>query len=95
MNDQAKYERARKKVEEIRGFYYHLLVYVLVNVLLFLTNILTSRGDWWFYWPLFGWGIGIAVHAFSIFAGSGLWGRDWEERKIKQLMEKDRQQDDS
>jgi len=94
MNDQARYERAKKKVEEIRGFYIHLLVYVLVNSFLFLTNFLTSRGDWWFYWTSVGWGIGVAAHAFSLFVGRGLWGKDWEERKIKQIMEKDRQQPD-
>ena len=94
MNDQARYESAKKRVGEIRGFYYHILAYVLVNAFLFLTNFLTSRGNWWFYWTLIGWGIGVTVHAFSVFVGPGLWGKDWEERKIKQLMEKDRQRHD-
>ncbi len=94
MSDQERYERARKQVEEIRGFYYHLLVYVLVNAFLIITNILTSPGDWWFHWALFGWGIGVAVHWFSVFAGGGLLGKDWEERKIKQLMEKDQRRGD-
>ena len=88
MDDQAGYERAKKRVEDIRGFYHHLLIYVLVNAFLFVLNILTSPGDLWFYWPLLLWGIGIVAHAASVFASGGLWGKDWEERKIKQLMEK-------
>jgi hypothetical protein len=76
-------------MEEIRGFYTHLVVYVLVNLFLLVLNVLTSRGDWWFYWPLFGWGIGVVAHAFSVFSGFGVWGKDWEERKIKELMNRE------
>lgn len=90
MDEQARYEKARKRVEEIRGFYTHLLIYILVNVGLFILNLVTSRGDFWFYWPLFGWGIGILAHALSVFGPRRLWGSDWEERKIKELMDKDR-----
>ncbi|MFH1501654.1 MAG: 2TM domain-containing protein [Candidatus Eisenbacteria bacterium] len=90
MDDQTGYERAKKRVEELKGFYHHLLVYVLVNLFLFVLNVLTSRGDWWFYWPLLGWGVGLGAHAASVFAGRGFWGKEWEERKIKQIMEKER-----
>jgi hypothetical protein len=89
MDDQSAYERAKRRMEEIRGFYTHLLVYAVVNAFLFLVNWLNSPGDWWFYWPLLGWGIGVVAHGLSVFAGGGFWGKDWEERKIKQLMEKD------
>ena len=95
MDDEAGYERAKKRVEGIRGFYQHLLVYLLVNAFLFVLNMLTSPGDLWFYWPLLFWGIGIVAHAVSVFASGGLWGKDWEERKIKQLMEKDPRRVDS
>jgi hypothetical protein len=89
MDDQAAYEHAKKRVGELRDFYTHLMVYVLVNLFLFVLNLLTSPGAWWFYWPLLGWGIGIVAHALSVFSGTAFWGKDWEDRKIKQLMEKD------
>lgn len=88
MDEQAGYQRAKQRVEEIKGFYQHLLVYVLVNVFLFVLNILTSPGSLWFFWPLLGWGIGIVAHAATVFACGGLLGKEWEERKIKQLMDK-------
>jgi hypothetical protein len=87
MDEQARYERARKRVEEIKGFYTHLLIYVLVNAGLLLINLVTDRGDWWFFYPLFGWGIGIVAHAVSVF---GIWGFAWEERKIKAIMDRER-----
>jgi hypothetical protein len=46
------------------GFRLHLIIYVAVNVLLLVVNLLTSPDKLWFYWPLLGWGIGLAGHAF-------------------------------
>jgi hypothetical protein len=87
--DEVKYQRAQKRVEAIRGFYIHLGVYLLVNVCLFLINITTSPGEFWFYWVLLGWGIGVAAHAFSVFGANRMLGPDWEEKKIKEIMEKE------
>jgi hypothetical protein len=92
MDEQARYDRARKRVEEIKGFYTHLMVYILVNIGLFILNILTSRRDFWFYWPLVGWGIGVLAHAGSVFGPGKFWGPAWEERKIKELMDKEGRQ---
>ena len=90
MDEQALYERAKKRVEEIKGFYAHLMTYVLVNLALIVLNMVTSPRDLWFFWPLFGWGIGVVAHAASVFGPGRLWGAAWEERKIKELKEKDR-----
>jgi hypothetical protein len=89
MDEQARYEKARRRVEEIRGFYSHLLTYVLVNVALLVLNLITFPGSLWFYWPLFGWGVGVLAHAASVFGPGRLWGPEWEERKIKELMKKE------
>ena len=89
--EEIKYQRARKRVEALRGFYVHLGVYVLVNLFLFLLNIITSPGMLWFYLPLLGWGIaGIGVHALYVFGYGGLFGADWEEKKIREIMEREK-----
>ena len=93
MEDQERYERARKRVEEIKGFYVHLAVFVLVNIGLFLLNIISSPETYWFYWPLIGWGIGLVAHGFGVFGLTGILGSDWEEQKIKKLMEKERERE--
>jgi hypothetical protein len=83
------YERARRHVRAIKGFYSHAAIYCIVIGALFLINLATP-GRWWFFWPGIGWGIGLAVHAVSVF-GFGEWlGHDWEERKIRELMDKDK-----
>ena len=82
-----KYQKALERVRMIRGFYTHLVMYVLINTLLFLINIMSSPDILWFYWPLFGWGTGIVMHAVYVF-GFGHWfGPDWEEKKIQEIME--------
>jgi hypothetical protein len=90
MDNQEEYERARKRVRQIKGFYIHATVFVLVNVFLVILNLATTRREIWFFWPLFGWGIGLVAHGIAVFGFGGLWGREWEERKIKQIVERNR-----
>ena len=89
MNEQERYERAKKRVKAIRGFYVHLTVFALVSALLLAINLITSPGKLWFYWPLFGWGIAIVIHAIGVYGGKSF-GPEWEERKIRELMAKDK-----
>ena len=91
MEQEQAYKRAKERVEAIKGFYVHATVYLLVNLGLFAIIALTAFGDWWFYWPLIGWGIGLTAHAVSVFlAGeAGPLGTTWEERKTREIMEKE------
>ena len=89
-HEKEKYEKAKRRVEELRSFYSHLFIYLAVNTGLFLLNIVTAPRNLWFYWPLIGWGIGLAIHGFSVFGTRKILGEDWEERKIKEMMEKEK-----
>ncbi|HCM34929.1 2TM domain-containing protein [Chryseobacterium sp.] len=80
------YERASKRVKELKEFYGNLTSFCIVIPFLALLNIITAPGYLWFLWPMFGWEIGIAFHAVSIF---GI-GKSWEEKKIKELMDQER-----
>ena len=89
--EQHGYERAHARVQAIKGFYVHASAFVVVNIALFALNVLVG-GGWWFYWPLIGWGIGLGAHALGVFGfsgGGGPLGRDWEERKISEMMDKE------
>jgi hypothetical protein len=83
------YERARQRVGQIRGFYGNLFSYVVIIGFLAVINLLTSPGYPWVIFPALGWGIGIAFHAYGTFAKRGLFGHEWEERKIRELMERE------
>jgi len=91
-NNEHKYLRAQRKVEELRKFYRHLTTYVLVISLLAFVNYWTIEWDYmWFLWPAMGWGIGLGLHAICVFNVNPFFGRDWEERKIREYMQKDEQ----
>lgn len=87
-NEQDAYYRAKKRVEEIKGFYGNLLSYCLVIPFLIFINYKTSWGFQWFWFPMLGWGMGLIFHAFGVFG----YGKSWEERKIQEILEKEKQQ---
>ena len=71
MENHEAYKRAKKRVEAKLGFYIHLAVYIVVNILLIIINLSTSTEYIWFKWPLIGWGIGVFFHAIGTFVFSG------------------------
>ncbi|MEZ4808926.1 MAG: 2TM domain-containing protein [Allomuricauda sp.] len=94
--EQEKLRRAKKRVEEIKGFYIHLAIYTIINTFI-LVNI-NMHSDHFWKWPhfitLFAWGIGLAIHAAKVFGFNVLFGKNWEERQIQKYMEKDKKEMD-
>ncbi|RLD84936.1 MAG: histidine kinase [Bacteroidetes bacterium] len=86
INDSNKYIRAKKRVDELKGFYGNIVAYCVVIPFLIFVNYQTAWGYKWFWFPLFGWGLGIVIQAFTVFG----YGSDWEERKIREIMDKDK-----
>jgi hypothetical protein len=80
------YIRARKRVDELKEFYGNLISYLLVIPFLIFINLRTVPQFHWFWFPMFGWGIGLTIHALKVFMPS----YGWEERKIKEFMEKEK-----
>jgi hypothetical protein len=90
LNKETKYLRAKERVATLKKFYGNLLSYVLVISLLAGINYWTNGWYYmWFLWAAFGWGIGIFFHAIKIFNLNPFFGKDWEERKIKEIMRED------
>ncbi|MCL6294348.1 histidine kinase [Jejuia spongiicola] len=80
------YMRALNHVDELKGFYYSLISYCLVIPFLIFINYRTFWGFQWFWFPMFGWGIGLAIQAFRVFVNDGAFGRNWEKRKMEEYM---------
>jgi two-component system LytT family sensor kinase len=83
------YVRARKHVEEVKEFYYSLISYVIIIPFLAFINYWTFWEYQWFWWPMFGWGIGLLFHAYKVYVNDGMFGRNWERRKIEEFMRED------
>lgn len=89
-NTDVKYIEAKKKVKEMKGFYIHLFVYIIVNMFLISRNVQQGDplNDIDNYWTAIFWGVGVLVHAIRVFVPNVILGRDWEERKTRELMDK-------
>ena len=83
-----RYERARQRVELLRGFYGHAAVFVIVNVSLIAYNLVSSPERLWFVATLFGWGIGLLAHGVYAWSAGRFLGPSWTERKIREELER-------
>ena len=80
------YARAKERVKQLKGFYGNLISYCIVIPSLALINYFTYFGYQWFWFPMLGWGMGLTFHAFGVFG----YGKSWEERKIQEIINKEK-----
>jgi len=85
-----RYYQAHKKVEEIKKFYQHLTVYLLCNPIVIVVNLMSSPDFQYFWFCLLGWGIPIVVHGLKAFDRIPFLNKEWEERKISEILEKEK-----
>ena len=86
----SRYKRAKRQVREIRGFYIHLACYCFVIPIVIALNLHYMPEYHWFWFSLGGWGLGLLFHSMEVFGWMPLLGKKWEERKILEEMEKER-----
>lgn len=94
-----RYNIAYKKVKRIKGFYSHLQIYLIVNVIIIISNLNRDffRGgaqdsgllEWHTYSTALFWGIGLLAHGFSVFGRDIFFSNEWEEKKIQKILDKE------
>jgi len=101
-SNQDKYDRAKKQVEEEKGWYTHLFIYIVINSLLqlfyagfFDDGTITGYMPWWVHLTTpFFWGIGLLGHWIKVFKRVRFkkFYKNWEDRKIKKYMEEEEEE---
>ena len=96
--EEKRYLRAKKQVEEIKGFYANLVVYILVVLFVSPSSIIYEFDvmlpfdveylDMATLFIWFFWGIGILVQGLKVFGINALLGNQWEEHKIEEFFNK-------
>lgn len=84
-NENTAYYRAKKRVEQLKGFYGNLISYCCVIPILIFINLTYMPEFQWFWFSAAGWGFGLLMHAFKVFGYSS----NWEERKIQEILSKE------
>jgi hypothetical protein len=77
-------DHTRKYVRELRDFYLHVAIWLVVGTLLFIIDVFTPGGPW-FYWPVSMWGVAVAINAVSVFRSGRLLDTNWENRKVEEF----------
>ncbi|NQX78265.1 2TM domain-containing protein [Gilvibacter sp.] len=83
-----RYLRAQERVDKIKGFYVHFAIYLIFVPVFIYLNLRTTDFPWALF-PIGGWGLGVVGHAMEVFSYNPLLGKNWEERKIREFMDKD------
>jgi len=83
----SKEESARKRAIDLKEYYSHLITFIIINLMLFIINIIFTPSFLWFLFPLLGWGIGLLAHTISIVIPS-FFPESWVDDKTKSLLDK-------
>ncbi len=89
-NKENKYLKAKERVEEVKQFYTKVLSSLGVIVVVGAINYYLDKWEHpWFLWVVFGLSISLIFKAIKVFGFNSFFGKDWEERKIKEFMQDD------
>lgn len=92
--DNAAYRRARKQVDELKGFYMHLWIFVLFQGGAWIgyfagVDLAREIGAFALQVIFLSWGVGLAFHTVHVFGVNVFFGHGWEERKIREFMKEE------
>ncbi len=79
-------QNAFREVARLKAFYIHLLQYVVINLGLNAFNFLVPQQTIWAPFVALFWGLGLLVHALTVFKLHGFLGPQWEKRQVERRL---------
>jgi hypothetical protein len=79
-------EGARRYVRRKRIFYTVLGVWIALSLMWFAIDMADDSSSLWFYWPMLGTGVGVAITGIVLVGIGGLFGADWERREVDKYL---------
>jgi len=83
------HDRAKEKVKALKGFYTHLAIYLIFVPFFIFLNFRSTNFPWAIF-PIAGWGLGVLGHPTETFGWNLFFGKNWEERKIREYIDNDK-----
>lgn len=85
----AEYRRIRRSVRNKLDFHRHAAMYAMVVGFLLVIDWLFGN-SWWVQWVAGIWGIFVVLQFFTTFISPNVWGKDVEERMVRNELSKRR-----
>jgi 2TM domain len=83
-------EEARRYVRRKRIFYLVFAIWIALSLMWFFIDMRDDSSSVWFYWPMLGTGIAVAIAGIVLLGIGGLFGADWERREIDKYLRRQR-----
>jgi hypothetical protein len=79
-------DEARRYVRRKRILYTVVAIWLALSLMWFAIDMLDDSSSFWFYWPMLGTGVGVAITAIVLLGIGGLFGVNWERREIERYL---------
>lgn len=79
-------DEARRWVRRKRIFYSIVGIYLALSLMWLAIDLMDDSSGFWFYWPMLGTGIGVAITGVVLGGVGGLFGSEWERRQIEKRL---------
>jgi hypothetical protein len=80
-------QEARRYVRRKRIFYTVVGIWIALSLMWFTIDMLDDGTEsLWFYWPMLGTGIAVAITGIVLLGIGGIFGADWEQRQIDKYL---------
>jgi hypothetical protein len=80
-------EEARRYVRRKRILYTVVGIWIALSLMWFTIDMRDDGTEsLWFYWPMLGTGIGVAITAIVLLGLGGLFGVEWERRETEKYL---------
>jgi hypothetical protein len=89
VSDQA-LEEARGYVRRKRIFYTVVAIWLALSLMWFAIDLADDSSSFWFYWPMLGTGVAVAITGIVLLGIGGLFGAEWERREIDKYIRRRR-----
>jgi 2TM domain len=86
---------AQRRVRRLRVLYTILGIYAVLSVMWFAIDMADGTESLWFYWPMLGTGLVTAVTAIVLVGIGGLFGADWENRRVERYLSQHRSRNET
>lgn len=81
------FETAQHRIKQKKRLFFHLIIYVLGGIFMFVINKLLGYGQTdWFVWAILVWTFFFLIHVVNVFITDRFLGREWQRKEREKLV---------